>query len=825
MDLRFADFTLRASERLLCGPEGEMELSARAIDILRIFLDRPGELIEKSTLFDLIWPGVTVQENTLQVHISGLRKALGPGLITTVHGRGYRYAGPPPSNGGAAFSTSPPAKLRNGNLPAYRPACVARDAEVLQLVDLIRKNALVSIVGPGGVGKTTISIESTVGLVPEMPVWVVDLAPLTDFAHVASAVIQTMAIPFRPGVAAISILTEHLQNERCLLVLDNCEHLASAVSALATALLAIAPGLKLLITSQVPLGLRGERVFRLAPFALPENETQFDTAQATVFFSHCCEELGEGIPPSQQVVAAQLCHRLEGVALAIKMAAARAVALGIGKVDQQIARQLETLSVSWDEQLPRHRSLVAAINWSYGLLSPAEQATFTALSTFNGSFTFDAALDVAGGSANMILPELVRKSLVVKEGTVHTRYRLLETARLFGRRILAERGEEKAARDAHAMAISQLLEQSIGRWEKTPDREWLEIYGPDIDNMRSALEWCRVTENWQVHARLAAFSHRLWIETNLPDEGLAHARLALERVAGRGDRALEARVRLSLAEVARLNCLDAYVIAVMLPAVAMFREMGNVPVLVQALSLLGFVFYSQSTMEKQAHELFAEADRLVPGLPTSKLKAWSLVSLGLYHLAMGEEAAGTAQCETGLAMQRTAGNKRGEFKSLLYMAEVLHRNGRTEKAVMVATRAVAELRQAGHNRELGYQSNNLATYHFKLGNNELARQFLMEASQCFSHDNQSWHWVLLQNGAYLRIVDGDYQAAARLMGFLDKRFRERGEPRQSTEEMQRSEILGLIKDALKPDEFAGLLREGENLGPFEADYFAGFSSA
>lgn len=488
MDLRFADFTLKVTDRLLCGPDGETELSARAVDILRVLLDRPGELIEKSTLLDLIWPGVTVQENTLQVHISGLRKSLGPGLITTVHGHGYRYAGPPPSNGAEALTASPPATLRNGNMPAYRPACVARDADVLQLVDLIRKNALVSIVGPGGVGKTTISIESAARLLCDMPVWVVDLAPLADGAHVANAVIQAMAIPFRPGVAPISILVEHLQSERCLLVLDNCEHLTSVVSALATALLAIAPGLKLVVTSQMPLGLRGERVFRLAPFALPENEAEFETAQAMVFFNHCCEELGEAVPPSQQVIAAQLCRRLDGVALAIKMAAARAVALGVEKVDQQIARQLETLSVSWDEQLPRHRSLTATISWSYGLLSPVEQAAFAALSTFNGSFTFDAALGVAGQSANLILPELVRKSLVVKQGSVQTRYKLLAAARFFGLRSLAENGDESAVRDAHALTISQLLEESIGKWETTPDRQWLEIYGPDVDNMRSALE-------------------------------------------------------------------------------------------------------------------------------------------------------------------------------------------------------------------------------------------------------------------------------------------------------------------------------------------------
>lgn len=825
MDIRFADFTLKMSERLLAGPEGETELSARAVDILRVFLEHPGELIDKSRLFDLVWPGVAVEENTLQVHISGLRKALGPGLITTVHGRGYRYAGPPPSDGGAVQMTSYPARSRAGNLPAYRPVCVAREAESAQLAELFRKNALVSIVGPGGVGKTTLSIEVAAQMLPDMPVWVIDLAALADPDHVASAVIQAMAIPFRPGVAAIGILTEHLQNERCLLVLDNCEHLTAAVSGLTAALLAIAPGVKVLVTSQVPLGLRGERVFRLSPFALPEDESQFDTAQAMIFFNHCCEELGEGVAPSQQAMAAQLCRRLDGVALAMKMAAARTVALGIEKVDQQIARQLDKLSVSWDEQLPRHRSLVAAITWSHGLLSPPEQRAFRALSVFNGSFTFDAALGVAGESANVILPELVRKSLVVKEGTTHTRYRLLETARLFGLTQLSESGEEAAVRDAHALTIAQLLEESLVDWQKTADREWLEIFGPDIDNMRAAFEWYRAAGHWPLYAQLAAFSYRLWIEANLPSEGLGHARLGLEKVAGTGDKMMEARLRLSLAELSRANGLDAYLIAVMRPAVDMFRELGDVALLVQALSLLGFVFYAQLTMEKQALELFAEADRLVPSLPTSKLKAWSLVSLGLYHLAMGEEVAGIAQCEAGLAMQRAAGNRRGEFRSLLYMAEILHRNDRTEKAVAVSMRALSELRLAGFKRELGYQLNNLATYHFKLGNNELARPFLLEASQCFSHDDQSWHWVLLQNAAYLRIVDNDYHGAARLIGFLDKRFKDSGEPRQSTEELQRSEILDLIRHALKPDELARLLREGENLGPFEADYFAGFAPA
>ena len=167
-------------------------------------------------------------------------------------------------------------------------------------------------------------------------------------------------------------------------------------------------------------------------------------------------------------------------------------------------------------------------------------------------------------------------------------------------------------------------------------------------------------------------------------------------------------------------------IAVMLPAVAMLRDMGDVPILVQALSLLGFVFYAQAKMDEQAHEFFAEADRLVPGLLTSKLKAWSLVSLGLYHLAMGEKVAGTAQCETGLAMQRAAGNERGEFKSLLYMAEILHRNGCTEKAVMFATRAVVKLRQAGLKRELGSDKFDVVALSLDRNGADRARKFLKD---------------------------------------------------------------------------------------------------
>lgn len=574
MDMQFAGYELKLRERQLIGPGGFVDLRSRSFDILVALLSRPNELIGKSALFDAAWPGVVVEENTLQVHVSSLRKLLGPGYIATVHGRGYKYVGPMPQTGPAAAAISaPPAD--KGNVPDYRPECVAREDELANIASLLGRHRVTSIVGPGGVGKTTLAIESAAQQVSRFSggVWIVDLAPVSDPAHVASTIGQSVGMRARKSISISDELAEYLRTEELLLVLDNCEHVLGAVGDVLKVALTRAPRVKVLATSQIPLDLSDEHVFKLGPFKQPEKNQSWQDSQSGRFFRHCYESQGESIGGSEWDTVSRLCRNLDGVALALKMAAARAATLGIEAVDQQIKSELSGLFASWPTALPRHKSLMAALTWSHSLLKDSERKVFRALSVFNGSFSVEAALAVAGEGES--LSELVRKSLVVRDGSNKTLYRLLETSRHFARDQLTSHGEVSDARTRHAAYFTSLFRASLDDWEKLTDRQWLDVYGYHTENLRSAMEWLQEKSLWQDYAELCAGSYRLWLEAGLYREGMSHCERALETSKNSLDLDLEARLRLGYAELCRTDSLDQFAIEAVEPTLPVFRETSD----------------------------------------------------------------------------------------------------------------------------------------------------------------------------------------------------------------------------------------------------------
>ena len=821
MDLQFASYELKLRERQLIGPGGTVDLSSRSFDILVALLSRPNELIGKSDLFDAAWPGVVVEENTLQVHVSSLRKLLGPGYIATVHGRGYKYVGPMPQTGPAAAATSAPPAYR-GNVPDYRPDCIAREDELAGIASLLDSHRITSIVGPGGVGKTTLAIESAAQQMARFSggVWIVDLAPVGDPAHVASTIGQTVGMLTRKSTSISGELAEYLRTEELLLVLDNCEHLLGAVGDVLKVMLARAPRVKVLATSQIPLGLPDERVFKLGPFKQPEKDQSWQDSQSGRFFRHCYESQGEAIGGSEWDTVSRLCRNLDGVALALKMAAARAATLGIEAVDQQIKSELSGLFASWPTALPRHKSLMAAMTWSHSLLKDSERKVFRALSVFNGSFSVEAALAVVGEGEAESLSELVRKSLVVRDGN-KSLYRLLETSRHFARDQLVSHGEVNDTRSRHATYFTSLFRTSLDVWEKLTDRQWLDVYSHETENLRSALEWLQEKLLWHDYTELCAVSYRLWLEAGLYREGMAHCERALQTSKNSLDRDLESRLRLGYAELCRTDTLDQQAITLLVPALQYYRETRNIWKLAQALALEGFILITQLRRE-EANASVAELEALVLDMAASKVKARALVVIGTSYWERGDRLLGLAKCEAGLAMHHATGNTRSGLRSGLFVGEILHHGGDNAQAIVVGTRMLRELRAAGYKSELGYQLSNLAAYHLSDNATEQALEMLLEAVEYIARDNYNWHWVVLQNAAGIEAMAGDVRRAARLMGFLDLRFGSLPDGRQPTEEMQRKRIMVRLAAAIPAPELASLLKEGESLSSFEADYFANF---
>ena len=507
------------------------------------------------------------------------------------------------------------------------------------------------------------------------------------------------------------------------------------------------------------------------------------------------------------------------MALALKMAAARAATLGIGVVDQQIRSELSGLFASWPTALPRHKSLMAALTWSHSLLKDPERKVFRALSVFNGSFSVEAALAVAGESES--LSELVRKSLVVKDGSSKGLYRLLETSRHFARDQLVSRGEMNDARSRHATYFTNLFRTSLDDWEKSTDRQWLDVYSPETENLRSALEWLQERLLWHDYAELCAVSYRLWLEAGLYREGMAHCERALQTSKNSLDRDLDARLRLGYAELCRTDTLDQQAMTLLEPALQYYRETRDTWKLVQVLTLEAFILLTQQRME-QAYAMTAELEPLVHDMATSKRKARALVIIGANHWNRGDRLLGLAKCEAGLAMHRATGNTRSGLRSGLGVAEVLHRGGDNAQAIIIGTGLLRELRGAGYKQELGYQLSNLAAYHLADNAADQALEMLLEAVEYIPRDNTNWHWVVLQNAAGIEAIAGDVRRAARLMGFIDLRFGSLPDGRQPTEEIQRAHIMERLAAAIPALELASLLKEGESLSSFEADYFANF---
>jgi predicted ATPase/DNA-binding winged helix-turn-helix (wHTH) protein len=822
MDLQFASYELKLRERQLIGPEGSVDLSSRSFDILAALLSRPNEMIGKSDLFDAAWPGVVVEENTLQVHVSSLRKLLGPGFIATVHGRGYKYVGPLPQSGAAASVTSAP-PAGKGNVPDYQPECVAREDELANLAALLGKHKIISIVGPGGVGKTTLALESAARQVNHFSggVWIVDFAPVGDPAHVVSTIGQTLGMLRWKSASIEDEMADYLRTEELLLVLDNCEHLLGALGDVLKVMLARAPRVKVLATSQIPLGLPDEQVFKLGPFKLPKKDQSWQDSQSGRFFRYCYESLGETIGGSELDTVSRLCRNLDGVALALKMAAARAATLGIATVDQQIKSELSGLSASWPTALPRHNSLMAAMTWSHGLLKNSERKVFRALSVFSGSFSLEAALAVAGEGEAESLSELVRKSLVVKDGSGKALYRLLETSRHFARDHLASHGEVDEVRARHAAYFTRLFRTSLDDWDKLTDRQWLDVYNHETENLRSALEWLQEKELWHDYAELCAVSYRLWLEAGLNREGMSYCERALQASKNSLERDLDALLRLGFAELCRADSRNKLATALMEPALQYCREARDTGKLVPMLTLEGFVLFAHRRYE-QAYAMIAELESLAQDMGASKCKARALVVIGISYWNHGERQLGLAKCEAGLAMHRATGNMRSFVCSGICLAELVHQGGDNAQAIRIGTGLLREMRPAGHKRQLGYQLSNLAAYHLADGAIDQALELNLEAVEYIARDDSFWHWAILQNAAGIEIAAGDPRRAARLMGFIDRRYASFPDGRQPTEEFQRGRIMEQLAAALPPPELANLLKDGQSLSAFEADHLAGF---
>ena len=509
---RFGPFEFRPAEHQLLEDGRPVALGQRAFALLNALIERRGSLVNKNELLDLAWPGLVVEENNLQVQISSLRKLLGPRAIATVPGRGYRFdaaldgaepgktGGPEPPN--IATAATPDAAVATTNLPRDAPVLYGRDDDLTALRRLVDTHRLVTIVGAGGIGKSVLAqavAHSHIGRWPD-GVWIVELVGLSDPVLLPGAVAQTLDIKLTGQDSSQDELVMALATRRMLLLLDNCEHLLDAVAVLAQDLLRGAPDVALLLTSQEPLRLPAEQQYRVIPLSVPAVADAEDARAfgAVALFEARVRAMAPRftLTAENSALAIDICRQLDGLPLAIELAAARAATLGLRPVHEKLDERFRLLTAGSRANLRRHQTLRAALDWSYGLLIDGEQAVFRRLGVFAGGFTAQMAQTVAGDAqldeweVLSHLSALIEKSLVVADPGDDPRYRLLESARAFALERLAV-GETAETLRRHAQAVRSFVE-SIDEPHLDGEMRTNRLRAlllPERDNIRAAHAW------------------------------------------------------------------------------------------------------------------------------------------------------------------------------------------------------------------------------------------------------------------------------------------------------------------------------------------------
>jgi len=829
---RFSRIEVRPTERQLLVDGEQARLGARAFDLLLALVERRERVVSKNELLDLVWPGLVVEENNLQVHISSLRKLLGSQVIATIPGRGYRFTAGPDgaavgqSNVGVAGPTPTPASSDAiaaplTNLPAELPPLYGRAEDLPTLRSLIESYKLVTVVGAAGIGKTALAQALAHQLRGsfEDGVWLVELAPLADASLVAATVAAVLRVTLGAD-AQIETLAKALTTTRMLIVLDNCEHLLHAVAELASALQRAAPNVRLLATSQEPLKVAQEHAYRLGPLALP-SEAGIESAWqsgAVVLFEARARAAHPRFALSEHNVAAvvDICRHLDGIALAIELAAARVPLLGVDGLRARLDERFRVLTGGPRLALRRHQTLRAALDWSHGLLTQDEQTVFRRLGVFAGSFGLQSAQRVAADdridewAVLDQLGALVDKSLVVAEAGEVPRYRLLETGRAFALEKLQQAGETEAVLRSHAEAVLAVFEGSLKDEYVLSTQARLERYLPDLDNARAALDWSAgASADAQLQIALTGAMAWIWVSAGLRPEGLRRTRLAMARIEPATAPHLEARLLGSWSSIAHPEAGSSE-LAADARAVELYRTLGDRQALFAALSQQGRTLARCHQLE-QAELVLQEAAQLSETSWAPALRARLVISRSwlVFRQARFEEAMRVAEEVLQLAI--ALDDKRMALTTLIYLEQSAAALGRLEESVARGRDLAKRIRQ---DRSLRSGIENIVLVNLCMSLTELGEidEALEVARSAYPLVEQAGRVLdLLDPFALLAFKRGRIDDAARLLGRADMRYAMGNYRREPVEQKLRDKLMFSLRDAMSPDELSRLMKEGEAL--------------
>ncbi len=568
---RFGAFVLWETQRRLEKLGHSVRLGSRSFEVLLQLLRRAGEVVGKDELLATVWAGVVVEESSVRVHISALRKVLGEPedgdnckeWISNILLRGYRFngavfreqAGTPAEDRPLGMAQPAPSFTK---LPERLTRLVGRDADMKRVLASLATRRLVTIVGAGGIGKTRAAIRAAECHAERTALQLafVDLSPLVSQAHVASTVARSLGAPADTTDTTQAIL-QRLAGRDVLLLIDNCEHMLDSLALLITELLGALPRLRILATSREAIRIDGEHVERLSPLALPGTEcaglTEALSSPAVELLVERAKAVGaRAFEDSDGQLLAAIVRQVDGIPLAIEVVAARLGVQPIGDLAFRLNDHMRLYSEGSRASLPRHRTLAAALDWSIALLDNAELRLFRRLSVFRGRFDVESALSVSRADIDPevafdALISLANKSLVWFDNSDPIApYRLLDTTRSYAAALLAQTDEGPALQRRHALLMRELMCTAGSDSGEFTVQAWNARYAHRLDDVRSALDACLGQQNdweaWETGAALIIASAPLWFHVSQVEEFRNRVISALACVAQRPGAEAEAEV-------------------------------------------------------------------------------------------------------------------------------------------------------------------------------------------------------------------------------------------------------------------------------------------
>jgi predicted ATPase/DNA-binding winged helix-turn-helix (wHTH) protein len=813
--LRFPPFHIPAGVDVVYRGDEVVPLEPRAVRVLRYLAERGDRVVPKEELLDNVWPDVFTTDAVLKTAVLKIRRALGEGKggarwIETHHRRGYRFLGDVTREAGEAPAAPPPT-----NLPHPTTRVFGRERDVAAVREGLAVSRLVTLTGPGGIGKTRLALEAASGLVPDFPagVWVVELASVADPSGVPHAVAAALGV--REGADAVGSLRAWLADRRLLVVLDNCEHVVEAAAALVADLLRAGGGLRVLATSREALAVPGEAVRAVQPLA---------EADAVGLFLDRARLRNPDFERSRDdsKAIAEVCVGLDGIPLALELAAARARVLSAAQIAARLGDRLRLLAPAGRATPSRHRTLRDAVDWSHDLLPEEERALFRRLSVFAGGWTLEAAEAVCREPEVLdLLDRLVDKSLVTAEGqNGDARYRMLETIRQYAAEKLCEAGEDVALRARHLAWFATLMTRLFESARDAISGERLRTSVADYDNLRAAMGYgFGPGGDAEAATRIAVVLGLFWQLRGHWSEGRRWLELAL--AAGP---AVSPPVRAGALLWAGALAHDQGDLerarSLLEESLALRREEGHVDRIGGAIHILANVLERMGRADAAVayrEEFFS----LMRESGNARGIASAATGLGLNALGRGDYERAAVWFAEALAGVESTGNPANVAVALHNLGDVALHRGDLEGAMELLERSIAAARDAGALRVVAHSTHALGYAAVELGRYDEATARLLEALEIDEEEGDREGMAFVLEGlARAAAARGDAARSMRLAGAAHALRESIGAPVPSFEGEVLARDIAAARGALGDAAADEAFREGRAMALERAVAFA-----